>query len=33
MEPRPGGEIVVYEAPDGEVALDVRLEQETVRLT
>ena len=33
MEPRPGGEIVVYEAPDGEVALDVRLEQETVWLT
>ena len=32
-EPRPGGEIVVYEAPDGEVALDVRLEQETVWLT
>ena len=32
-EPRPGGEVVVYEAPDGEVALDVRLEQETVWLT
>ena len=32
-EPRPGGEVVVYEAPNGEVALDVRLEQETVWLT
>ena len=32
-EPRPGGEIVVYEAPDGEVALNVRLEQDTVWLT
>ena len=32
-EPRPRGEVVVYEAPDGEVALDVRLEQETVWLT
>ena len=32
-EPRPGGDVVVYEAPDGEVALDVRLEQETVWLT
>ena len=32
-EPRPGGEVVVYEAPDGEVALNVRLEQETVWLT
>ena len=32
-EPRPGGKIVVDEAPDGEVALDVRLEQETVWLT
>ena len=32
-EPRPGGEVVVYEAPDGEIALDVRLEQETVWLT
>ena len=32
-EPRPGGEVVVYEAPNGEVALDVRLEHETVWLT
>ncbi len=32
-EDRPGGEIVVYEAPDGEIALDVRLDQETVWLT
>ena len=32
-ESRPGGEVVVYEAPDGEVSLDVRLEQETVWLT
>lgn len=32
-EPRPGGEVVVYEAPNGEVSLDVRLEQETVWLT
>ena len=32
-EPRPGGEIVVYDAPDGEVTLNVRLEQETVWLT
>ena len=31
-ESRPGGEVVVYEASDGEVALDVRLEQETVWL-
>ena len=29
----PGGEVVVYEAPDGEVRVDVRLEQETVWLT
>lgn len=29
----PGGEIVVYESPDGEVSVDVRLEQETVWLT
>jgi len=29
----PGGEIVVYEAPDGEVRVDVRLERETVWLT
>ena len=31
--PGPGGEIVVYEAPDGEVHVDVRLERETVWLT
>jgi prophage maintenance system killer protein len=29
----PRGEVVVYEAPDGEVSVDVRLEQETVWLT
>ena len=29
----PGGEVVVYEAPDGEARVDVRLEQETVWLT
>lgn len=29
----PGGEIVLYEAPDGEVRVDVRLERETVWLT
>jgi hypothetical protein len=28
-----GGEIVVYEAPNGEIRVDVRLEQETVWLT
>ena len=28
-----GGEVVVYEAPDGEVRVDVRLDQETVWLT
>jgi len=28
-----GGEVVLYEASDGEVRLDVRLEQETVWLT
>jgi prophage maintenance system killer protein len=28
-----GGEVVVYEAPDGEVRVDVRLERETVWLT
>ena len=31
--PSPGGEVVVYEAPDGEVSLSVRLEEETVWLT
>ncbi len=30
---RPGGEVVLYEAANGEVALDVRLEQGTVWLT
>lgn len=29
----PSGEVVVYEAPDGDVRLDVRLEEETVWLT
>lgn len=29
----PGGEIVLYHSPDGEVRLDVRLEQETVWLS
>jgi len=29
----PGGEVVLYETPDGEVRVDVRLEQETVWLT
>ena len=29
----PGGEVAVYEASNGEVALNVRLEQETVWLT
>ena len=29
----PGGEVVVYEAPDGEARVDMRLEQETVWLT
>jgi hypothetical protein len=28
-----GGEVILYEAADGEVRLDVRLEQETVWLT
>ncbi|MCY3547052.1 MAG: virulence protein RhuM/Fic/DOC family protein [Gemmatimonadetes bacterium] len=32
-ESRPGGEVVVYEAPGGEVSLNVRLEEETVWLT
>ena len=27
------GEILVYEAPDGEIRVDVRLERETVWLT
>ena len=28
-----GGEVVLYEAPDGRIQLDVRLERETVWLT
>ena len=32
-ESRPGGNIAVYEAEDGEVSLNVRLVQETVWLT
>jgi prophage maintenance system killer protein len=31
--PRPGGEVVVYEAPDGSARVDVRLDRETVWLT
>lgn len=26
----PGGEVLLYEAPDGQVRVDVRLEKETV---
>lgn len=33
MAGAPGGEIVVYEAPDGEVRVDVRLDRETVWLS
>ena len=33
MAGAPGGEVVVYEAPDGEVRLDVRLDRQTVWLT
>lgn len=33
MADLPGGEVVVYETPDGEVRVDVRLERETVWLT
>lgn len=29
----PGGEVIVYQAPDGEVRVDVRLERETVWLS
>ena len=29
----PGGEVLLYEAPDGQVRVDVRLEQETVWLS
>ena len=32
LEARAGGEVVVYEAPDGEVQLNVQLEEETVWL-
>ena len=32
MTEAPGGEVVVYEAPDGSVRVDVRLERETVWL-
>jgi hypothetical protein len=28
-----GGEVVIYEAPDGQIRLEVRLEQDTVWLT
>jgi hypothetical protein len=28
-----GGEVVIYEAPDGEIRLDVRLQQDTIWLT
>jgi hypothetical protein len=28
-----GGEVLLYEAPDGQVRVDVRLEQETVWLS
>jgi len=28
-----GGEVILYEAPDGEIRLDVRLGQDTVWLT
>lgn len=33
MAEAPGGEVVVYQAPDGAVRVDVRLERETVWLT
>jgi hypothetical protein len=33
MGERSGGEVILYEAPDGEVRVDVRLERETVWLT
>lgn len=33
MNAAPGGEVIVYEAPDGEVRVDVRLDRETVWLT
>ncbi len=33
MGTEPRGEVIVYEAPDGEVRVDVRLERETVWLS
>jgi hypothetical protein len=33
MTPVPGGEVLVYETPDGEVRVDVRLDRDTVWLT
>lgn len=33
MSAAPGGEVIVYESPDGEVRVDVRLDGETVWLT
>ena len=33
MAGAPGGEVVVYEAPDGEVRVDLCLERQTVWLT
>lgn len=33
MAQNPGGQIVVYEAPDGEVQVDVRLDRDTVWLS
>ncbi len=32
-DPRPGGEVALFEAPDGQIRLDVRLERDTVWLT
>ncbi|MHB8815827.1 MAG: phosphoribosylaminoimidazolesuccinocarboxamide synthase, partial [Steroidobacteraceae bacterium] len=32
-EKAPGGKIIVYEAPDGAVRVDVRLDRDTVWLT
>lgn len=31
--PQPGGEVALFEAPDGQIRLDVRLERDTVWLT
>jgi hypothetical protein len=28
-----GGEVILYQSPDGQIRLDVRLEQETVWVT